>query len=172
MVSYGDLLFILLIILIAPPSLSHLFIIYYLFYIGHRCKGYYKPCLLSFDDLVVSLCPVPDPPGSAERSLAPQKRKVSSPTHSSNGHSPSDTSPSPLKKKKKPGAVNSNNKDQVRGLIYSYQNLACSRGGKWQCTHCKLVLSHQKFGFLKEMIPRVIFMVKPNRNCLFCYLST
>ncbi|XP_025757071.1 protein kinase C-binding protein 1 isoform X1 [Oreochromis niloticus] len=55
---------------------------------------------------------VPDPPGSAERSVAPQKRKVSSPTHSSNGHSPSDTSPSPLKKKKKPGAMNCNNKDQ------------------------------------------------------------
>ncbi|XP_035766045.1 protein kinase C-binding protein 1-like isoform X2 [Neolamprologus brichardi] len=55
---------------------------------------------------------VPDPPGSAERSVAPQKRKVSSPTHSSNGHSPSDTSPSPLKKKKKPGALNCNNKDQ------------------------------------------------------------
>ncbi|XP_035807993.1 MYND-type zinc finger-containing chromatin reader ZMYND8-like isoform X3 [Amphiprion ocellaris] len=54
---------------------------------------------------------VPDPPGSADRSVVPQKRKVSSPTHSSNGHSPSDTSPSPLKKKKKPGAVNSN-KDQ------------------------------------------------------------
>uniref|UniRef100_A0A673CIN7 Protein kinase C-binding protein 1-like n=1 Tax=Sphaeramia orbicularis TaxID=375764 RepID=A0A673CIN7_9TELE len=50
--------------------------------------------------------------GSAERSVGPQKRKVSSPTHSSNGHSPSDTSPSPLKKKKKPGAVNCNNKDQ------------------------------------------------------------
>ncbi|KAK6307775.1 hypothetical protein J4Q44_G00210460 [Coregonus suidteri] len=51
-------------------------------------------------------------PGSVERSLVAQKRKVSSPTHSSNGHSPSDTSPSPLKKKKKPGAVHSNNKDQ------------------------------------------------------------
>uniref|UniRef100_A0A8C8F3D3 Protein kinase C-binding protein 1-like n=1 Tax=Oncorhynchus tshawytscha TaxID=74940 RepID=A0A8C8F3D3_ONCTS len=51
-------------------------------------------------------------PGSAERVLATQKRKVSSPTHSSNGHYPSDTSPSPLKKKKKPGAVHSNNKDQ------------------------------------------------------------
>ncbi|CAB1336215.1 unnamed protein product [Coregonus sp. 'balchen'] len=51
-------------------------------------------------------------PGSAERVLAAQKRKVSSPTHSSNGHYPSDTSPSPLKKKKKPGAVHSNNKDQ------------------------------------------------------------
>uniref|UniRef100_A0AAQ5YVK7 Protein kinase C binding protein 1, like n=1 Tax=Amphiprion ocellaris TaxID=80972 RepID=A0AAQ5YVK7_AMPOC len=58
-----------------------------------------------------SLRPIPDPPGSADRSVVPQKRKVSSPTHSSNGHSPSDTSPSPLKKKKKPGAVNSN-KDQ------------------------------------------------------------
>ncbi|XP_030589068.1 protein kinase C-binding protein 1-like isoform X2 [Archocentrus centrarchus] len=55
---------------------------------------------------------VPDPPGSGERSVAPQKRKVSSPTHSSNGHSPSDTSPSPLKKKKKPGAMNCNSKDQ------------------------------------------------------------
>ncbi|XP_039657086.1 protein kinase C-binding protein 1-like isoform X2 [Perca fluviatilis] len=54
---------------------------------------------------------VPDPPGSVERPVAPQKRKVSSPTHSSNGHSPSDTSPSPLKKKKKPGAVNCH-KDQ------------------------------------------------------------
>ncbi|KAJ8016265.1 hypothetical protein DPEC_G00005410 [Dallia pectoralis] len=51
-------------------------------------------------------------PGSAERPPVTQKRKVSSPTHSSNGHSPSDTSPSPLKKKKKPGAVYSNNKDQ------------------------------------------------------------
>nr|XP_029477592.1 protein kinase C-binding protein 1-like isoform X6 [Oncorhynchus nerka] len=51
-------------------------------------------------------------PGSAERVLTTQKRKVSSPTHSSNGHYPSDTSPSPLKKKKKPGAVHSNNKDQ------------------------------------------------------------
>ncbi|XP_035760089.1 protein kinase C-binding protein 1-like [Neolamprologus brichardi] len=60
---------------------------------------------------------VPDPPGSAERSVAPQKRKVSSPTHSSNGHSPSDTSPSPLKKKKKPGALNCNNKDQVRAIV-------------------------------------------------------
>ncbi|XP_071750753.2 MYND-type zinc finger-containing chromatin reader ZMYND8-like isoform X1 [Centroberyx gerrardi] len=55
---------------------------------------------------------VPDPPGSAERAQAPQKRRMPSPTHSSNGHSPSDTSPSPMKKKKKPGAVNCNNKDQ------------------------------------------------------------
>uniref|UniRef100_A0A8C5C461 Protein kinase C-binding protein 1-like n=1 Tax=Gadus morhua TaxID=8049 RepID=A0A8C5C461_GADMO len=56
--------------------------------------------------------PFPDPPGSAERVLVPQKRKVSSPTHSSNGHSPTDTSPSPMKKKKKPGAMSSHNKDQ------------------------------------------------------------
>uniref|UniRef100_A0A8C7FNM9 Zinc finger MYND-type containing 8 n=1 Tax=Oncorhynchus kisutch TaxID=8019 RepID=A0A8C7FNM9_ONCKI len=58
------------------------------------------------------LLPLVSDPGSAERVLATQKRKVSSPTHSSNGHYPSDTSPSPLKKKKKPGAVHSNNKDQ------------------------------------------------------------
>uniref|UniRef100_A0A8C5CQR5 Protein kinase C-binding protein 1-like n=1 Tax=Gadus morhua TaxID=8049 RepID=A0A8C5CQR5_GADMO len=38
--------------------------------------------------------------------------RVSSPTHSSNGHSPTDTSPSPMKKKKKPGAMSSHNKDQ------------------------------------------------------------
>uniref|UniRef100_A0A8C1VSP7 Protein kinase C binding protein 1, like n=1 Tax=Cyprinus carpio TaxID=7962 RepID=A0A8C1VSP7_CYPCA len=45
------------------------------------------------------------------QALAPQKRKAPSPPHSSNGHSPSDTSPSPTKKKKKPGLVNSS-KDQ------------------------------------------------------------
>ncbi|KPP79026.1 protein kinase C-binding protein 1-like, partial [Scleropages formosus] len=50
----------------------------------------------------------PDP-GLAER--VAQKRK-SSPSHSSNGHSPPETSPSPVKKKKKPGLVNSNNKEQ------------------------------------------------------------
>ncbi|KAM7411557.1 hypothetical protein PAMA_021514 [Pampus argenteus] len=77
---------------------------------------------------------VPDPPGTAERSLAPQKRKVSSPTHSSNGHSPSDTSPSPLKKKKKPGAVNSNNKDQDgRNDFYCW---LCHREGQVLC--CEL----------------------------------
>uniref|UniRef100_A0A672SHN3 Zinc finger MYND-type containing 8 n=1 Tax=Sinocyclocheilus grahami TaxID=75366 RepID=A0A672SHN3_SINGR len=47
--------------------------------------------------------------GSAERTVP--KRKVSSPPHSSNGHSPSESSSTPVKKKKKPGAVN-NSKDQ------------------------------------------------------------
>ncbi|KTF90944.1 hypothetical protein cypCar_00013346, partial [Cyprinus carpio] len=59
---------------------------------------------------VVLSSAVPDL-GSAEQALAPQKRKAPSPPHSSNGHSPSDTSPSPTKKKKKPGLVNSS-KDQ------------------------------------------------------------
>lgn len=86
-----------------------------------------QACLVMCDDLMVFLHAAPDPPGSTERSVAPQKRKVSSPTHSSNGHSPSDTSPSPLKKKKKPGAVNCNNKDQVRAPVYSFQNLVCSQ---------------------------------------------
>uniref|UniRef100_A0A8C5IDE5 Zinc finger MYND-type containing 8 n=1 Tax=Junco hyemalis TaxID=40217 RepID=A0A8C5IDE5_JUNHY len=49
-------------------------------------------------------------PGSAER--AAQKRKFPSPPHSSNGHSPQDASTSPIKKKKKPGLLNSNNKEQ------------------------------------------------------------
>ncbi|KAJ7999026.1 hypothetical protein DPEC_G00211120 [Dallia pectoralis] len=48
-------------------------------------------------------------PGPVERPA--QKRKVPSPPHSSNGHSPAETSPSPVKKKKKPGAVSSS-KDQ------------------------------------------------------------
>uniref|UniRef100_A0A8C0QPG5 Zinc finger MYND-type containing 8 n=1 Tax=Chelonoidis abingdonii TaxID=106734 RepID=A0A8C0QPG5_CHEAB len=41
-----------------------------------------------------------------------QKRKFPSPPHSSNGHSPQDASMSPIKKKKKPGLLNSNNKEQ------------------------------------------------------------
>ncbi|XP_051735069.1 protein kinase C binding protein 1, like isoform X6 [Ctenopharyngodon idella] len=64
------------------------------------------------DGMEVSMPPkaVPDL-GSAEQALTAQKRKAPSPPHSSNGHSPSDTSPSPTKKKKKPGLIN-NNKDQ------------------------------------------------------------
>ncbi|XP_045430741.1 protein kinase C-binding protein 1 isoform X26 [Pipistrellus kuhlii] len=50
-------------------------------------------------------------PGSTDRT-AP-KRKFPSPPHSSNGHSPQDTSTSPIKKKKKPGLLNSNNKEQT-----------------------------------------------------------
>uniref|UniRef100_A0A8D2CLQ7 Zinc finger MYND-type containing 8 n=1 Tax=Sciurus vulgaris TaxID=55149 RepID=A0A8D2CLQ7_SCIVU len=49
-------------------------------------------------------------PGSADR--AAQKRKFPSPPHSSNGHSPQDTSTSPIKKKKKPGLLSSNSKEQ------------------------------------------------------------
>lgn len=52
-------------------------------------------------------------PGSTERTA--QKRKFPSPPHSSNGHSPQDTSTSPIKKKKKPGLLNNNNKEQVKG---------------------------------------------------------
>uniref|UniRef100_A0A674BJE9 Protein kinase C binding protein 1, like n=1 Tax=Salmo trutta TaxID=8032 RepID=A0A674BJE9_SALTR len=80
------------------------------------------------------LWPLVSDPGSAERALVAQKRKVSSPTHSSNGHSPSDTSPSPLKKKKKPGAVHSNNKDQDgRNDFYCW---LCHREGQVLC--CEL----------------------------------
>ncbi|XP_075819199.1 MYND-type zinc finger-containing chromatin reader ZMYND8 isoform X13 [Microtus pennsylvanicus] len=49
-------------------------------------------------------------PGSTERTA--QKRKFPSPPHSSNGHSPQDSSTSPIKKKKKPGLLNSSNKEQ------------------------------------------------------------
>uniref|UniRef100_A0A8C9UNN2 Zinc finger MYND-type containing 8 n=1 Tax=Spermophilus dauricus TaxID=99837 RepID=A0A8C9UNN2_SPEDA len=44
-------------------------------------------------------------PGSADRTA--QKRKFPSPPHSSNGHSPQDTSTSPIKKKKKPCTLSS-----------------------------------------------------------------
>ncbi|XP_066526160.1 protein kinase C binding protein 1, like isoform X3 [Hoplias malabaricus] len=50
--------------------------------------------------------------GSAEATPPAPKRKATSPPHSSNGHSPSDMSPTAVKKKKKPGLVTNNNKDQ------------------------------------------------------------
>ncbi|XP_004636114.1 protein kinase C-binding protein 1 isoform X6 [Octodon degus] len=49
-------------------------------------------------------------PGSTDRTA--QKRKFPSPPHSSNGHSPQDATSSPIKKKKKPGLLNSSNKEQ------------------------------------------------------------
>uniref|UniRef100_A0A4W4HKF7 Protein kinase C binding protein 1, like n=1 Tax=Electrophorus electricus TaxID=8005 RepID=A0A4W4HKF7_ELEEL len=66
--------------------------------------------------------------------LAAQKRKAPSPPHSSNGHSPSDTSPSAIKKKKKPGLVTNNNKDQDgRNDFYCW---VCHREGQVLC--CEL----------------------------------
>ncbi|XP_031712530.1 protein kinase C-binding protein 1 isoform X3 [Anarrhichthys ocellatus] len=44
---------------------------------------------------------------TAPTERATQKRKMPSPSHSSNGHSSAETSPCPVKKKKKPGAVSS-----------------------------------------------------------------
>uniref|UniRef100_A0A4W4FIF7 Protein kinase C binding protein 1, like n=1 Tax=Electrophorus electricus TaxID=8005 RepID=A0A4W4FIF7_ELEEL len=70
-------------------------------------------------------------PGSVDRT-AP-KRKVSSPPHSSNGHSPSETSPSPVKKKKKPGAVNSSKDQDGRNDFYCW---VCHREGQVLC--CEL----------------------------------
>ncbi|KAK7128616.1 hypothetical protein R3I94_016996 [Phoxinus phoxinus] len=64
------------------------------------------------DGMEVSMPPKAAPDlGSAEQALTAPKRKAPSPPHSSNGHSPSDTSPSPIKKKKKPGLIHSS-KDQ------------------------------------------------------------
>ncbi|KAM8774453.1 MYND-type zinc finger-containing chromatin reader ZMYND8 isoform 16-T17 [Rhynchonycteris naso] len=71
-------------------------------------------------------------PGSTERTA--QKRKFPSPPHSSNGHSPQDTSASPIKKKKKPGLLNSNNKEQDgRNDFYCW---VCHREGQVLC--CEL----------------------------------
>uniref|UniRef100_A0A8C3SBG7 Zinc finger MYND-type containing 8 n=1 Tax=Chelydra serpentina TaxID=8475 RepID=A0A8C3SBG7_CHESE len=70
--------------------------------------------------------------GSAERTA--QKRKFPSPPHSSNGHSPQDASTSPIKKKKKPGLLNSNNKEQDgRNDFYCW---VCHREGQVLC--CEL----------------------------------
>ncbi|KAJ8403941.1 hypothetical protein AAFF_G00342910 [Aldrovandia affinis] len=57
-------------------------------------------------------------PGSAEGSA--QKRKLPSPPHSSNGHSPSETSPSPIKKKKKPGLNSSKEQSELRHGPFYY----------------------------------------------------
>ncbi|TTE51860.1 Protein kinase C-binding protein 1 [Bagarius yarrelli] len=62
-------------------------------------------------NIPLDMPPVPDL-GQAEAAFSSQKRKTLSPPHSSNGHSPSESSPSGVKKKKKPGLVTSNNKDQ------------------------------------------------------------
>ncbi|XP_064887788.1 MYND-type zinc finger-containing chromatin reader ZMYND8 isoform X6 [Columba livia] len=71
-------------------------------------------------------------PGSAERTA--QKRKFPSPPHSSNGHSPQEASTSPIKKKKKPGLLNSNNKEQDgRNDFYCW---VCHREGQVLC--CEL----------------------------------
>ncbi|XP_077908146.1 MYND-type zinc finger-containing chromatin reader ZMYND8 isoform X27 [Ictidomys tridecemlineatus] len=71
-------------------------------------------------------------PGSADRTA--QKRKFPSPPHSSNGHSPQDTSTSPIKKKKKPGLLSSNSKEQDgRNDFYCW---VCHREGQVLC--CEL----------------------------------
>ncbi|XP_045079801.1 protein kinase C-binding protein 1-like isoform X5 [Coregonus clupeaformis] len=70
-------------------------------------------------------------PGSVER--AAQKRKVPSPPHSSNGHSPAETSSSPVKKKKKPGAVSSSKDQDGRNDFYCW---LCHREGQVLC--CEL----------------------------------
>ncbi|XP_006202507.1 MYND-type zinc finger-containing chromatin reader ZMYND8 isoform X10 [Vicugna pacos] len=71
-------------------------------------------------------------PGSTERTA--QKRRFPSPPHSSNGHSPQDTSASPIKKKKKPGLLNNNNKEQDgRNDFYCW---VCHREGQVLC--CEL----------------------------------
>ncbi|XP_011237807.1 MYND-type zinc finger-containing chromatin reader ZMYND8 isoform X6 [Mus musculus] len=62
------------------------------------------------------------------------KRRFPSPPHSSNGHSPQDSSTSPIKKKKKPGLLNSSNKEQDgRNDFYCW---VCHREGQVLC--CEL----------------------------------
>uniref|UniRef100_A0A672MZS6 Microtubule-associated protein RP/EB family member 1-like n=1 Tax=Sinocyclocheilus grahami TaxID=75366 RepID=A0A672MZS6_SINGR len=91
----------------------------------------YGLALKSKMESVVLSSAVPDL-GSAEQVLTAQKRKAPSPPHSSNGHSPSETSPSPTKKKKKPGLIN--NKDQDgRNDFYCW---VCHREGQVLC--CEL----------------------------------
>ncbi|XP_067302710.1 protein kinase C binding protein 1, like isoform X5 [Pseudorasbora parva] len=86
------------------------------------------------DGMEVSMPPkaVPDL-GSAEQAPTAQKRKAPSPPHSSNGHSPSDTSPSPIKKKKKPGLINTNKDQDGRNDFYCW---VCHREGQVLC--CEL----------------------------------
>uniref|UniRef100_A0A3Q4I0R4 Zinc finger, MYND-type containing 8 n=1 Tax=Neolamprologus brichardi TaxID=32507 RepID=A0A3Q4I0R4_NEOBR len=69
--------------------------------------------------------------GSTER-VAP-KRKMPSPSQSSNGHSSAETSPCPVKKKKKPGAVSSSKDQDGRNDFYCW---LCHREGQVLC--CEL----------------------------------
>uniref|UniRef100_A0A672MXJ8 Microtubule-associated protein RP/EB family member 1-like n=1 Tax=Sinocyclocheilus grahami TaxID=75366 RepID=A0A672MXJ8_SINGR len=88
--------------------------------------------LFNFSEATVVLSSAVPDLGSAEQVLTAQKRKAPSPPHSSNGHSPSETSPSPTKKKKKPGLIN--NKDQDgRNDFYCW---VCHREGQVLC--CEL----------------------------------
>uniref|UniRef100_A0A669AYV8 Zinc finger MYND-type containing 8 n=1 Tax=Oreochromis niloticus TaxID=8128 RepID=A0A669AYV8_ORENI len=72
--------------------------------------------------------------GSTERTerVAP-KRKMPSPSQSSNGHSSAETSPCPVKKKKKPGAVSSSKDQDGRNDFYCW---LCHREGQVLC--CEL----------------------------------
>ncbi|XP_013873177.1 protein kinase C-binding protein 1 isoform X2 [Austrofundulus limnaeus] len=56
--------------------------------------------------------------GTTERTA--QKRKISSPSHSSNDHSSAETSPCSVKKKKKPGAVSSKDQSELRHGPFYY----------------------------------------------------
>ncbi|XP_074528734.1 MYND-type zinc finger-containing chromatin reader ZMYND8 isoform X4 [Halichoeres trimaculatus] len=69
--------------------------------------------------------------GSTERMT--QKRKIPSPSHSSNGHSSAETSPCPVKKKKKPGALSSSKDQDGRNDFYCW---LCHREGQVLC--CEL----------------------------------
>uniref|UniRef100_A0A3B4GRH1 Protein kinase C-binding protein 1-like n=1 Tax=Pundamilia nyererei TaxID=303518 RepID=A0A3B4GRH1_9CICH len=69
--------------------------------------------------------------GSTER--VPPKRKMPSPSQSSNGHSSAETSPCPVKKKKKPGAVSSSKDQDGRNDFYCW---LCHREGQVLC--CEL----------------------------------
>ncbi|MEJ1279099.1 zinc finger MYND-type containing 8 [Cricetulus griseus] len=75
-------------------------------------------------------------PGSTERTA--QKRKFPSPPHSSNGHSPQDSSTSPIKKKKKPGLLNSSNKEQMNEIEVCPECYlaACQKRDNWFCEPC------------------------------------
>ncbi|XP_039507817.1 protein kinase C binding protein 1, like isoform X3 [Pimephales promelas] len=86
------------------------------------------------DGMEVSMPPKAAPDlGSAEQALTAQKRKAPSPPHSSNGHSPSDTSPSPIKKKKKPGLIHNSKDQDGRNDFYCW---VCHREGQVLC--CEL----------------------------------
>ncbi|XP_034724234.1 protein kinase C-binding protein 1 isoform X7 [Etheostoma cragini] len=69
--------------------------------------------------------------GSTERMT--QKRKIPSPSRSSNGQSSAETSPCPMKKKKKPGAVSSSKDQDGRNDFYCW---LCHREGQVLC--CEL----------------------------------
>lgn len=98
----------------------------------------------------LQLCVSTSDTGPADRT-APKRK---SPSHSPNGHSSADTSPCPMKKKKKPGAVSSS-KDQVTLKVQPITHPATS-----SCMHPQRNVHHIDTNRIFKGSQRVVSYLK------------